>query len=1168
MIEAEWRRACRVGVVALAALAIAPRLARAQETARELVLADRGPHFLSEPSSAATLGVDASSAAVLRRRVSLTVVSVTLEQALDAIGRQVGVRFTYSRAVAPLDRHVSLDAHDLTVAAALTEILFDTGVDVEVGSGGHLTLIRHANLLAATAKPQQGIGGVSGRVTDAVTRVPLDQVAVRLEGSGMGAVTTSDGRYTVHNVPLGMYRVAARRVGYTPLTKIVIVSDSVAEADFALTAVPTRLNEMVTTAVGDQRRYEVGNTISTINADSIVPTAPIASLTDVISARAPGVVVEETTGLTGSGEAIRIRGQSSLVLQGDPIVIVDGVRQDNAPGGTYVASAGPLGSGATPSPSRLNDLGFNDIQTIDVLKGPAASTEYGTDAANGVIVITTKHGTAGRPKWHASAEATRSAVPEHFPTVYYNWGHTTDGMNTAVQCPLVPFPFGSGVGSATGSCAVDSVTAWNPLNHPYYSIFDAGHRQKYDLSVSGGSEAARYYVAGSIANELGMLRMPGVFVAQAHTLGLPQAVFDPNSEAQRSARGNTAIRLGATADLSVTGAYLSTNQVAPNQRNLFDVIRPPVRDSAHYYGYGFSFESPLVGFGQPTSQTTNRLTGGVTASWRPAPWFVGHGTWGIDHGSQRHTAAFLPQVSPLFFNVPGQLEIGNATTDIYTVDLRGSATASLASGVRAVTSVGLQLADTRQQGVTAMAIGVTATNFTLNGSVSPVVTQLGNRQATLGGYGEEQLGFADRLFLTGAIRVDAASGFGQAYSTAAYPKASLSWLAISTEPTSVRLRAAFGKSGVQPPNGAALQLYAPTVQLSAGAPASAVQIANVQNQTLRPERSAEIEGGLDLGLWQNRVSLELTGYQKTTDDALVSTGTGFDAGGFSYARNVGEVRNTGVEATLNATVAKTRAVTWDVTLNASVNHNTLVRLAPGILAQQFTGNFAIYRFAPGHPLYGYWAAVARYADLNHDGVIEPNEITIADSLTYTGSSLPTREMSVGTHVGLWGGAVSVGALADYRGGFRLLNSTAVEEAAFGPQSDRASNDRSAPLWQQARDIAYETLEVTSFGLVTPAGFYEDATYLRLRELSLTYVVPSTVARALKMRELSLTGAVRNLALWTRYTGTDPEVANSGGQNAQLDPSSNTFVVNNNIREDRTTVPLPRSWVVRLNIGLP
>src|SRR5262249_14215148 len=150
-----------------------------------------------------------------------------------------------------------------------------------------------------------------------------------------------------------------------------------------------------------------------------------------------------SSGVSGSGPSIRIRGLGSMVLQGDPILIVDGVRQDNSAGGSTAAING-VGAldvrSVYPSPNRLNDLDVSDVETIEVLKGPSAPTEYGTDAANGVIVVTTKHGQVGRPRWRASAERTVSDLPVHFTDDYYAWGHTTDGTHTPVQCTLVPGP--------------------------------------------------------------------------------------------------------------------------------------------------------------------------------------------------------------------------------------------------------------------------------------------------------------------------------------------------------------------------------------------------------------------------------------------------------------------------------------------------------------------------------------------------------------------------------------------------------------------------------------------------------------------------------------------------------------------------------------------------------
>ncbi len=1147
--------------------AIIANAVNAQDTTHSLQIAASEPRFLSAPAPGAP-AVDVSTAPALQRRVTLELNRVPLGAALNAISRQTGLHFGASRQLVPLAKSVSMSAADITVAAALFELLMGAGVDVELAPDGTTLWLVPRNGVRAPGR-WQGTGQIAGRIIDAATGGPLDQVAVRVEGPGLGAVTASDGRYSVRGILAGTYRVTARRVGYTPLTKTVTAAtDSTVAVDFALAGAPTKLTEVVTTAVGDQRRYEVGSVISTINADSIAPTAPITSLTDLVSARSPGVTVEETGGLTGSGEAIRIRGQSSLVLQGDPIVIVDGVRQDNTPGGTAALPPAGFGSTVVPSPSRLNDLNVNDIQSIDILKGPSASTEYGTDAANGVVVVTTKHGMSGHPQWRASAEMATSELPEHFPTKYYSWGHTTDPSHTPVNCPFVPSVFGSGYGSATGTCAVDSVTTWNPLNNPSYSIFGTGGRQAYDLSLSGGSEAVRYFAAGRLSNETGILRLPGAFTSQAEAVGLPRSAFRPNGEEQRSVRANTAIRLGSTADLTVSGAYLATYQKTPNAQDLIDGVTRSLalRDSATVYGYSNNlFATPVYQFGLPTSETTNRLTGGLTANWRPALWLVGHGTVGIDHGSLRNQEAILPQISMMSF-YPAQLGIENATTDIYTVDLRASATATLARTVRAVTSVGAQLADSRLQGITVVATGVTATNFTLNGAVSPTVTQLGDRRATLGGYGEEELGFSDRFFVTGALRVDAGSGFGRDYSTAAYPKASISWLAINSGATTVRARGAFGESGVQPPNGAALALYAPATAWHNGGLATGVEIANVSNPRLQPERSAEYEGGIDLGLWQGRVSVEVTGYSKTTHRALVNVVTGWEAASLPYAENVGEVRNVGLEGVIAATIVRARAVAWDATLTAAINHNKLLALAPGVLTQELFGYTALYRFVPSYPLYGYWGPRARYTDLNHDGVLEPSEVTVSDSLSYVGSSLPTREASLATHIGVLGGVVAIGALLDYRGGFRLANVTALNEANV--QSDLASNARSAPLWQQARDVASHTIDALGLdSYADPAGFYEDATYLRFRELSLTYVLPSHLVRALRVRNVAITAAVRNLALWTRYTGTDPEVTNSSGINAQLSPTSNTYVVNNDLRADGGAVPLVRHWLVRLNMGL-
>ncbi len=470
------------------------------------------------------------------------------------------------------------------------------------------------------------------------------------------------------------------------------------------------------------------------------------------------------------------------------------------------------------------------------------------------------------------------------------------------------------------------------------------------------------------------------------------------------------------------------------------------------------------------------------------------------------------------------------------------------------------MVDTRTRGQSATNAQITATNLTLNGAVGSRVSQLGDRQATLGGYGEEEFSLADRLFLTGTLRIDAGSGFGRAYATAAYPKASASWLLIDRGSTTVRLRSAFGEAGVQPANGAALPLYAPGVSYVGGSAVTVYQLSWPGNPRLRPERSIEFEGGMDLNGWGNRVSIELTGYSKTTHDALVNLNLGQTVGNYTYQENIGEVRNTGVEGSLTAGIVQGGATSWDVTLAGSVNHNKLVSLAPGA-ADQIVINYAQERQAPGYPLYGFWGQRVMYADANHDGIIEPNEVTLADSATFVGPSLPTREASASTHVGMWRGALTVGGLVDYRGGYRVANANPLQAVEFGGNNLREQNDPKAPLWLQARAVA-----ATAQFYPAPASFIEDGTFIRVREISLTYAIPNALARAARVQSLSVTTAVRNLALWTRYGGVDPEVTNTYGANVQASSTSNTSVTNNNVRADYGAVPLARYWVVRLNVG--
>jgi TonB-linked SusC/RagA family outer membrane protein len=1127
-----------------------------------------GPHFASATSVTSATDILAfQSAAVFQQRIALDVRDVPVARAIDEIARRAHVQISFSPSLLSGTVPVSLSSESITVGAALESVLAGTGIGLAVAADGvNIVLMPPGDRGAVSLTHQLAGGTIQGHVSDSASGQPLAQVQIHVEHTTVGAITGGDGHFAIHSVPAGTYRVIAQRLGFTPAAQTVtVVADSAVTVNFTIAASPTILNQVVTTALGDQRRYEIGNAISSIGVDSLAAAAPVTSVSDIISARAPGVEVMESNGEVGSGPALRIRGQGSLVVAGDPIIIVDGVRLDNTSGGIVP----PLFGGASPSPSRINDIDFSDVATIDILKGPSAATEYGTDAANGVIVIKTKHATtSGPPRWNIQAEQSVSQVGTTFPNTYYSFGHTTGANPQPVNCPLVPSVETSDVGSTVGSCKVDSVVAWTPLNHAATTMFGLGNRERADVSVTGGSDGLRYYVGGSLTNEVGTLKTPTIFNGLADSINLPNANRRPNSNDQRSIRGNSAIKLTSNADMQVSAAYMSTNFFAPDSPNLYEGVYTSyaLNTPQNYYGWGSATGTPVFEYGETNQQNTDRFTGSLTTNWTPFHWLSAHLTGGLDHGSQVLTSTILPQEHALYAGYPGELGISNGTTDIYTVDFRTAATAQLTKSVRSLTSVGVQLVDNRQEATYAQSTNTSLTNPTLTGATSLSTIQTGTRQATLGGYIEEQIGLWDRLYLTGALRIDDGSGFGSGYSSVTYPKASVSWLALTDGANTLRLRGAFGESGIQPPNGAAQELFTSVLGYYNGAQVGEGSIINGANPGLQPERTSEFEGGFDVGFGHGRVELGFTAYTKTTNDALVPVGTGWELGGINSYENIGEVRNYGFEGNLSATILRSRNVTWDVGFNGSINKNNLVKLAPGLQPQKMIGDHAVFRFAPGTPLYGNAAPKEHWTDANHDGIVEYSEVSVEDSLSYAGSSQPTRMASLTTHLALFHGTVTIGSLFDYRGGFRLMNTTAFHDATY-VQSDFASNDAHAPVWEQLRDVATNLAFNTGLNANAPTiGYYEDASYVRWRELSLTFSLSPKLAHLAHVRSLSLTGAIRNLALITPWTGGDPEVTSSEGGNVSTQPTTGQLVVGRDLREGAQPIPLSRYFVLRLNAG--
>ncbi|MBI4421075.1 MAG: TonB-dependent receptor plug domain-containing protein, partial [Gemmatimonadetes bacterium] len=339
-----------------------------------------------------------------------------------------------------------------------------------------------------------------GRVTDQADGSALAGARLSVLGTTLGGLTDSEGRYRITGVPTGTAQIRAARIGYASVTSTLsVTAGSQATQDFGLVLTPYTLDEIVVTATGDQAKREIGNAVSTVDVTKIVGFAPIANMNDVLVARTPGVVVLPGS-LTGAGARVRIRGNSSLSLSNNPIYIVDGVRVAGDVGSSSI------GTGGT-SPARINDLTPEEIESMDVVRGPSASTLYGTDAANGVVVIKTKRGGGGPPSWHAYAENGWITDQNTYPTAYRGWrrGTTPTTNSTAsntVQCLLSQV--------VAAACAQDSVTSYNLWEDPQSSPNGVGNRNEVGLQVSGG-DAVRYFLSSAWEREVGVYRMPSAF---------------------------------------------------------------------------------------------------------------------------------------------------------------------------------------------------------------------------------------------------------------------------------------------------------------------------------------------------------------------------------------------------------------------------------------------------------------------------------------------------------------------------------------------------------------------------------------------------------------------------------------------------------------------------------
>ncbi|MFL5614503.1 MAG: SusC/RagA family TonB-linked outer membrane protein [Gemmatimonadaceae bacterium] len=987
--------------------------------------------------------------------------------------------------------------------------------------------------------PRQGT--ITGRVTDQSTGLPIPAAAVVVTGSSIGAVTNDSGVYTIRVIAAGAHQLRASRVGYGPAVRTVsVVAGAIASVDFIISHVPFVLEEVVTTATGEQRTRELGNIVAKPDVAKIVENAPITDMQDLLNGRVSGVNLIQQNGTVGSGSRVRIRGLSSASLSNDPLVYVDGIKVETSSprlDGTVYVGGG--------RPSFLNDIDPDEIESMEIVKGPSAATLYGTQAANGVIRITTKRAKPGRTQWMFYDEEGYNKDVTDYPGQYYSQG--TDKVTGAVrQC--LPWQ------QVQGQCAITQLYSRNLLLDANTSPLASGYRAERGIQINGGTEQVRFFISGATNHEDGTLRMPQMeqaYLRQERGVStLPGEQLNPNELQRVNLRSNLSAILSNNVDVTLSSGFVnSDNRLPQTGDNTQGILGAALFGSANpaKASNPWGFARPAEGFADVIYRRNSRFTNSLQSNWRPWSFLAARATVGLDYLGYQDEAnnASGEGCTICGLNRQGLRTINKFTSAKTTADFGATATRQLTRRIESKTSVGAQWIRDRLDGTLNTANVFPPGITRIDAGAIKTSGENTVESKTLGQYVEQQFGLDQRLYLTGAIRYDQNSAFGKNNRSATYPKISASWVAIENGGgwramrwlDELRLRSAYGVSGQQPGPTDALQYLSPITTSVLGADRPAVTLAGLGNDALKPERSQEFESGFDAGFFHSRANLQLTYYNKRTSDALIQRVLPGSLGAtVSRIENIGVVTNKGLEASLNGRVVDKNNVALDLNIEASQNANKLVDLG-GL--PPITG-FG-YQNRVGYPLFGlWWPQMTSYNDANHNGVIEPSEVVVSDSTLFGGSSVPTRTISFSPTLTLFK-RLTFSGLLDRRSGFSNLNANEWFQCV-PTQNCRSINDPSASLESQARAIAGGN------GIGT---YLQDASFWKLRELSMSYSLPERYVARFRATSAVVRLTARNIATWSKFGSWDPEIATQGD-----DAAVYNFV----------QLAPPRIWTLRMNLG--
>lgn len=782
--------------------------------------------------------------------------------------------------------------------------------------------------------------------------VPIEAASVYIESMNMGVLTNTQGRYLLiipaSRVTGQTVTLRASIIGRTTQEQEVTLRPGTFVVDFVLATDPLRLEEIVVTGAGlNTERQKLGVTINSVKADEITLSQEV-NLVSALAGKAPNVEVVSSAGDPGAGSYIRIRGANSLLGSNQPLFVVDGVPIDNS---STTIEASVTGTVVT---NRAMDLNPNDILSVEILKGAAAAAIYGSRAANGVVLVTTKSGTPGTNRIEYRSSLSWDEVNRTVP-LQRSFGQGmagVSGINEAFGLPAGSIP-------ETGEVCLDvygvprercpaswglSLGSGTPVFDHANEIYRTGLRSDQFMTWSGGNENTDYYLS------IGRLDQEGVIVG-------PQKYDRTTVRLKASHAFRDDLRIGGNfaytdgqGDYVQQGSNISGIQLAA-------LRTPPDFNSLPYLtetGLQRTYRRPdpasvtqSRGYDNPfwiANEITNtaevgRTFGNVNVHYTPFPWLRVDYTLGADYSADERRTIFPKSSSDFPNGRVVRADIVNLEVDH---NLVATADRDLNADVRVAFSVGQNLnhREFRRYQVNGqnLILGTDQLDFT----VDKIPDEYESTVRTDGYFAQAQLDAFDQLYVTGALRYDGSSTFGGEDQRFAYPKASVAWdfsRHLAETPFSfAKARLAYGVAGKQPPifsNVSAFQTATITdgwltpngLQTIYLGNEGVISEATLGNSDIKPERTAEYEAGLDFALLDNRISVALTYYYQHTTDAILAVNTAPSTGFFSKYANAAEFENEGFEASLDVNVLNTERVQWNLATQWATNESCVLDLA-------------------------------------------------------------------------------------------------------------------------------------------------------------------------------------------------------------------------------------------------